>query len=66
MDSKEFYGKKCYDHLGGSLGAALFKLYLSNGWLEKSEESKKTVYKITEKGYTAFTKMGLQFHPDEL
>lgn len=65
MYSKKYYGKKCYDHLGGSLGAALLNLYISNGWIEL-EESKKTVYKITKKGYIAFTKMGLHLNPDEI
>lgn len=65
MYSKKYYGKKCYDHLGGNLGAALLKLYISNGWIEL-EESKKTVYKITEKGYMAFTKMGLHLNSDNI
>lgn len=59
MAEKSLTGKKCYDHLGGKLGAALLELYLSNGWLE-AEEGKGTVYKLTEKGTAAFSEMGLR------
>jgi len=51
-------GRKCYDHLGGSLGTELLNFYLSQGWIEL-DEGKTTVYVITEKGYKEFEKMGL-------
>lgn len=55
-------GKRCYDHLGGKLGAALLELYLSNGWIEaEAQEGKKgTVYRLTGKGADAFAELGLQ------
>lgn len=66
MASKELLGKRCYDHLGGKLGAALLKLYLSNGWLLETAEGKGTVYRLTEKGAAAFSEMGLQAEGEEL
>lgn len=65
MACSELIGKKCYDHLGGRLGAALLELYLSNGWIIPSEEGKKTVYRLTEKGAAAFAEMGLRVEPEE-
>lgn len=65
MARSELIGKKCYDHLGGRLGAALLELYLSNGWIIPSEESKKTVYRLTEKGAAAFAEMGLRVDAEE-
>lgn len=56
-------GRKCYDHLGGKLGAKLLEFYLDQGWIE-SEEGKSTVYVITEKGYDEFKKMGLLIDND--
>jgi predicted transcriptional regulator len=58
MYLKRITGRKCYDHLGGKLGAALLEFYLSQGWIELDEE-KSTVYAITEKGYEEFEKIGL-------
>ena len=55
---KRVTGRKCYDHLGGSLGAMLFELYLQNGWIVL-EEGKSTVYAITPRGIDAFRQMGL-------
>ena len=65
MACGELLGKKCYDHLGGRLGAALLELYLSNGWIIPSEEGKKTVHRLTEKGAAAFAEMGLPVPPEE-
>ena len=59
MQNKPLTGKKCYDHLGGKLGAVLLLFYLEQGWLEP-EEGKTTIYKITKKGYSEFAKMGLE------
>ena len=57
MYSKKMTGRKCYDHLGGKLGAELLKFYLSKEWIEL-DEGKSTVYVITEKGYDEFKKTG--------
>ena len=59
MQTKPLTGKKCYDHMGGKLGSVLLLFYLEQGWLEPEENGKSTVYKITEEGYDAFAKMGL-------
>ncbi len=56
----EIKGRKCYDHLGGKLGSALFDFYLQNGWITL-EEGKSTVYALTEKGKAEFEKMGVKF-----
>lgn len=66
MPQKRLVGKRCYDHLGGKLGAALLELYLSNGWMKAEQEEKKTVYSLTEEGAAAFARMGLQVDPEEL
>ncbi len=55
---KRLTGRKCYDHLGGRLGAMLLELYLQNGWIVL-EEGKSTVYAVTPKGEEAFGQMGL-------
>jgi hypothetical protein len=34
MRQKRMTGRKCYDHLGSNLGAALLDFYVSNGWIE--------------------------------
>ena len=64
MRSKKMTGRKCYDHLGGRLGAKLLDFYLEQGLIEL-DEGKATVYVITEKGYKQFEKMGLQIDVDE-
>jgi hypothetical protein len=50
--------RTCYGHLGGELGNFLFKKLIDAEWLEP-EENKKTVFKITEKGYEGFKKIGI-------
>jgi len=65
MRKKRMTGRKCYDHLGGNLGAALFDFYVSNGWIEL-EDGKNTIFKITEKGHLEFAKMGLYIETDML
>lgn len=60
---KETAGRKCYDHLGGKLGATLLEFYLQNEWIQL-KEGRTTVYQITPKGYEEFTKMGLNLEPD--
>ena len=59
---KPLTGKRCYDHLGGRLGAALLELYVKNGWIALQEDAS-TVYCITEQGAAAFQKMGLDVGP---
>ena len=58
MHLKRMTGRKCYDHLGGNLGAELLKFLLVQEWI-KPEEGKSAVYVITDKGYAGFHKMGL-------
>ena len=57
--SKEIKGRKCYDHLGGKLGAILLNNLLENNWIEL-EEDKTTVYIVTEKGKEKLKKMGIE------
>jgi predicted transcriptional regulator len=57
--SNEMKGRKCYDHLGGKLGAILLNNLLEKNWIEL-EEDKTTVYIITEKGEREFKKMGIE------
>jgi predicted transcriptional regulator len=65
MRQKRMTGRKCYDHLGSNLGAALLDFYVSNGWIEL-EDGKSTVYKITEKGFAEFARMGLSIEGEVL
>lgn len=59
MRCYEFTGKKCYGHLGGKLGAALFDFLVSQKWIELKEGTS-TTYIITEAGYEKFAKLGLE------
>ena len=59
MKTNEFTGKKCYDHLGGKLGTALFEFLVQQGWI-CLKEGTSTAYIVTEKGYDNFLKMGLE------
>lgn len=54
----ELTGKKCYDHLGGKLGAALCDFLISQNWIELKEGTS-TTYVVTEAGYENFFKIGL-------
>jgi predicted transcriptional regulator len=56
---KPITGRKCYDHLGGKLGAALFQFLLEHEWI-RLEEGKTTVYAVTEKGEKGFEALGLK------
>lgn len=64
MKTAELTGKKCYNHLGGKLGAALFEFLVQEGWIVSREETP-TTYEITEKGRDGFRQMGLDL-PDKL
>lgn len=59
MKTNEFTGKKCYDHLGGKLGAALFEFLVQQEWI-RLKQGTPTAYIVTEKGYDNFLKMGLE------
>ncbi|WP_298035382.1 hypothetical protein [uncultured Dysosmobacter sp.] len=58
MRSYELTGKKCYDHLGGKLGAALFDFLILQKWIELKDGTTAT-YVVTEAGYENFAEMGL-------
>lgn len=59
MRCYEFTGKKCYDHLGGKLGAALFDFLVLQKWIELKEGTS-TFYILTEIGLENFAKIGLE------
>lgn len=59
MRCYEFTGKKCYDHLGGKLGAALFDFLVLQKWIELKEGTS-TSYILTEIGLENFGKIGLE------
>ncbi len=46
-------GRKCYDHLGGKLGAKLLDFFIANDWI-RLEDGKSTVYVLTPKGEQEF------------
>lgn len=58
MRSYELTGRKCYDHLGGKLGAALFDFLILQKWIELKEGTS-TTYVVTDAGYENFVKIGL-------
>lgn len=58
MRSYELTGRKCYDHLGGKLGAALFDFLILQKWIELKEGTS-TTYVVTDAGYENFAKIGL-------
>lgn len=59
MRCYEFTGKKCYDHLGGKLGAALFDFLVLQKWIELKEGTSNS-YILTEIGLENFAKIGLE------
>jgi hypothetical protein len=50
--------RRCYGHLGGTLGERLFHRLIELGWFQP-EEGKATVYEITQKGFEELTKLGV-------
>lgn len=60
--NKPITGRKCYDHLGGRLGALLLRALLNKQWIVL-DEGKTTVYKVTDTGQEMLQKLGLQ--PEE-
>ena len=59
MKKDELLGKKCYNHLGGKLGATLFDFLVAEEWITLKEGSD-SHYVVTEKGYANFEKIGLE------
>ena len=59
MRSYELTGRKCYDHLGGKLGASLFDFLILQKWIELKEGTS-TTYVVTDTGYDNFAKIGLK------
>jgi predicted transcriptional regulator len=51
-------GRKCYEHLGGKLGALIFQRLIALEWI-KLEDGKSTVYEVTEKGCEELAKLGI-------
>ncbi len=58
---KVLKARSCYGHLGGTLGDRLFTQMLALGWLER-DESKTTVYNLTEKGMGELTALGVDIY----
>lgn len=52
-------GRKCYDHLGGKLGAMLLEFLIVNEWI-CLDEGKSTVYVLTSKGEKELDSIGLK------
>ena len=46
MRSYELTGKRCYDHLGGKLGAELFDFLVLQKWIEL-KEGNTAIYVVT-------------------
>ena len=59
MKDTSLVGKKCYNHLGGKLGAALFEFLVREGWIVACEGTPNG-YEVTEKGRAGFQQMGLE------
>lgn len=59
MKASPMIGKKCYNHLGGKLGAALFDFLVQDGWIVPQADTP-NAYAVTEKGYEGFQQMGLE------
>lgn len=56
---KRVTGRKCYDHLGGKLGAMLFAFLLANEWICLDGE-KCSVYVLTPKGEKELSALGFK------
>lgn len=59
MKDTGLVGKKCYNHLGGKLGAVLFEFLVTEGWIAAKPETP-TIYEVTEKGVACFRTMGIE------
>lgn len=60
MKKTELVGKKCYNHLGGRLGAELFAFLVEDGWIIAKEDAP-TTYELTEKGRERLEEVGMTF-----
>ncbi len=56
---KRLIGRKCYDHLGGKLGAVLFEFLVINEWI-RLDDGKSTVYVLTAKGEKELNSIGFK------
>ena len=63
MKDTALVGKKCYNHLGGKLGAALFDFLVREGWIAARDETP-NAYRVTEKGREGFQRMGMELPED--
>lgn len=50
--------KRCYEHLGGTLGVRLFERLLELGWFEPDEENPRH-FRLTELGIEGFKDLGV-------
>jgi hypothetical protein len=51
-------GRKCYDHLGGRLGAKLYDKMMEQGWINMVE-GRSTVCELTDAGKEKFKELGI-------
>jgi hypothetical protein len=51
--------KRCFGHLGGTLGNRLFTRLVELGWFE-AEEGRATVYRVSEKGHKELGRLGVK------
>lgn len=58
---KTLKGRKCFGHLGGTLGERLFDKLVELEWFRK-EEGTSTVYSVTEKGFEELQKLGVDIY----
>lgn len=60
-ERKPLKARKCYGHLGGTLGERLFTRLVELEWLQTDEE-KTTVYILTAKGIAQLEKLGVDVY----
>ncbi|MGE5381419.1 MAG: hypothetical protein ACM3NT_10190 [Methylocystaceae bacterium] len=60
-EQKIISGRKCYGHLGGTLGERLFQRLIELEWFTPEGE-KTTVYQITDKGKVELEKLGVDIY----
>jgi hypothetical protein len=51
-------GKRCYGHLGGTLGVRLFERLIELGWFTQKEGTT-TVYEVTDLGKVELGRLGV-------
>lgn len=62
MRKMKLIGKRCYDHLGGKLGAELFDCLTKQEWIEKADG---TAYRMTERGRRGLAELGLELSEEK-